>query len=137
MNAYNAIQKVIETRFRTAWGDTTPIVYENITSGVSDEEYVRISIAWGGAEPHSIGPNNESREIGVIYVQVFLPAGYGSRRSLELAELVKPIFNEQIIEDLTDDVLLYCNPTGIRSVSRQEEGLFQLNAVTPFEFRRN
>lgn len=81
--------------FTAEWGDTTPIVWSNVSFMPGfNEPWVRFNVVTGEAQQASIGSPgaNYFRYTGVIDVQVFTPTGAGDSAALELADKIIGIF---------------------------------------------
>lgn len=99
-------RELIETHFQTNWNildNDIPVTFDEHGSKPNkDELSVRLSIGSGRSEQISVGdPNNNlQRSAGVILIQLFAPAGKGSKAMRELADMVEPIFKNKTLGNI-------------------------------------
>jgi hypothetical protein len=93
-------KNAIENHFTTAWGSTTPIVFENGEAPQDAVEWVRLSIQNGDAYQASLGDNPVFRHPGIVFVQIFTPKDDGSGRAIELADIVDGIFRNAVFSGI-------------------------------------
>lgn len=131
----------IGTLFNTEWGTTTPISWPNrdFTPPVS-QEWVRFSVVPADAFKIEIGSgNNQTRTVGLVFVQVFVPVGSGDGRAGELASLAIEVFADKDIQvfDPADGVtvvgrVMFRSPTA-RSIGIEGESIYyQLSVSVPY-----
>lgn len=90
------IRKSIEGTFQTAWGDTTPIAFQNVAfSYPSNKEFVRITVGFGKAFQQSMGSQKLARQFGVVMFQVFTGNNTGTARNSQLCDTIAAIFRYQ------------------------------------------
>jgi hypothetical protein len=77
----------IETAFKAGWGPTPPIAWGNTTPPMPDSApWVRFTIIHAPARLRSWTGNVYAYERpGIVFVQVFVPLGTGTRTGTELA----------------------------------------------------
>ena len=91
-----------------------------------DEPWVRLTILPGTQTQVSMGAVRRFRRIGVIIVQIFVPAGSGDGLARELADSVANIYQGRTINGVI------CRGTGLDRVG--VEGAWSMwNAGTPYQ----
>ncbi len=91
---YEQQRNDIETRFKNAWGSTTPIAWQNVgftppTSG----SFVRFAILNGDSNQMSVGSTaGLYRNAGVIQISVYTEPNQGTRAGLLLADQAAAVF---------------------------------------------
>mgnify|MGYP003635785188 CR=1 FL=1 len=108
---------------------TVEIAYPNVqyepTKGTN---WVRFTINWGQQDPASIGAlNNRYRTTGVITVQIFAAQGEGPVAALGIADNVVATLRGTTISGIRTKGTRLQNIGG-------DDGWFQINAITPFEY---
>lgn len=122
---YLDVQKAVLREFESAW-TMTPVRTRN-EQGDEPAEFVRISIILGDTEQLTIGPTPETRNFGVVIVQIFTELGIGTFRSAELVYNVRQIFH---LKDISE-----ARFGAIRVVTIGETSThYQENVVCPFHF---
>lgn len=93
---------ILETAFKTAWGNTTPIAWGNTTPPMPDANWVRFTIIHADSELRSWSGNvgNYDRR-GIIFVQIFVPLGSGTRSASDLSLMVMNILEGKTFGVLT------------------------------------
>ncbi len=90
--------KAIETRLQANWS-TTPIKYENAPFPEPTAAYVALFIRDGEGNQISLGSPAVRRWPGLIILQIFVPADTGTRKALEYADDLGPIFDRVQFSD--------------------------------------
>lgn len=89
--------KICETRLKTGWtasaASAVSIRWPNVpwkqpTSG----EWISFHLLPGDGEQASLGSSKLERQFGLVMVQIFTPKNKGTRRALDLADIVGGIF---------------------------------------------
>lgn len=91
----------VGTLFANGWGSTTPVSIPNKDfTPPQDTEWVRLSLQQADAFRLEMGAgaNRQSRTVGIVFVQVFVPVDTGDGRASELADLAAAIFRDQVVE---------------------------------------
>ncbi len=98
----------IQSRFIDQWGATTEIAYDNKEVDVKGlDEWVRLSVRSMGSGQESLGPTG-SRKFeykASVFVQIFTELGTGTKRSNELAQMVRDIFEGVGFSDMRVDAV--------------------------------
>ena len=124
-----AMHVEIMGRFQTLWGVTTPVNLPNERfDPPTSEPYVIIRIL-PTSKTNAVG--NSYNEIGgSIVIQIKTPAGrIGQKSANDLYDLILPIFNTKTFGSTST------SPTVPRFVGDNNEGWFQINAITQFRYR--
>lgn len=129
---FAATESTIRSRFNTQWSSlrpTIPAFFDNAGDDVTppeDSTWVRLTVLPGGSSQVEMGNLRRWRRVGVIVVQIFVPAASGTGLALELGDTVRDIF-----EGLTVSGVIF------RATSLNRVGLdgawLQYNASTPFQ----
>lgn len=129
---FAATEAAIRSRFNTQWSSlrpTIPAFFDNAGDDVTppeDSTWVRLTILPGDSSQVEMGNTRRWRRVGVLIVQIFVPAASGTGLALELGDTVRDIF-----EGLTVSGVIF------RATSLNRVGLdgawLQYNAITPFQ----
>lgn len=129
---FAATESTIRSRFNTQWSSlqpTIPAYFDNAGDDVTppqDSTWVRLTVLPGASQQVEMGNLRRWRRVGVIIVQIFVPAASGTGLALELGDTVRDIF-----EGLTVSGVIF------RATSLNRVGLdgawLQYNATTPFQ----
>ncbi len=129
---FDATESTIRSRFNTQWSSlrpTIPAFFDNAGDDVTPPQnsaWVRLTILPGASQQVAMGNTRRWRRIGVIAVQIFVPAASGTGLALELGDTVRDIF-----EGVTVSGVIF------RATSLNRVGLdgawLQYNANTPFQ----
>lgn len=94
--SFYLIGKAVTDRWTAQWSNTTPTAYENTPySPAGDAPWVRVVVREGGASQVSLGfPQTLDRHTGIVYIQVFVPAGQGEDRARWLADRAAAVFRK-------------------------------------------
>lgn len=96
----------------------------------SKAAWIAVSIRDGDASQIELGSTkNTHRHPGLVIVQVFVPALWGDKTALDLADSVAALFRRQRADDM-DGSIVFRTPT-IRVIGR-EGAFFQVNVSVPF-----
>jgi hypothetical protein len=120
----------IRQRFETEWAAAQPTVTATFgdvdTTPPEDEAYVRLHILPGDQRQVSMGKYRRFRRVGVVIVQIYVPAGKGDGLARELADSVADIFQGRTVSGVI------FRGTGLTRVGI--DGAFvQWNAQTPYQ----
>ncbi len=86
------VDQAVATAFRTAWGGTTPIAWDNVPfDSESRTEFARLSLQHISGELVELAGSMFRRQ-AVLFVQVFTAANAGKSRALQLGEQAMAIF---------------------------------------------
>ena len=140
-----AERKAIGTLFNTGWGSTTPISYQNRDfSPPEGSEWVRLTINPADSFRIELGTGlKHERTVGIVQVQVFVPANTGDGRSTELGDMVADIFRDQQVDllDPSDGVtvmgrIIFRTPTlrpiGVDTRLEMKGLFYQMNVSVPY-----
>ncbi len=129
---FAATENEIRSRFATQWAIEQPSVqvfYDNAGDDVTPPQntaWVRLTILPGQSQQVEMGRLRRWRRVGLIVVQIFVPAASGTGLAQELGDSVRDIF-----EGVTLSGVLF------RATSLNRVGLdgawLQYNATTPFQ----
>lgn len=83
----------LETTFQAGWGTTTPIAWGNTTPPMPDASpWVRFTMVHAPSRLRSWSGNRVNYERpGIVFVQIFVPLGAGTRTGSELGYMVMNI----------------------------------------------
>ena len=125
-------ESTIRSRFDTQWSSlrpTIPVFFDNAGDDVQPPQnsaWVRLTVLPGSSQQVEMGRLRRWRRIGVVAVQIFVPAASGTGLVQELGDTVIEIF-----EGLTLSSVIF------RATSLIRVGLdgawLQYNANTPFQ----
>lgn len=125
-------ESTIRSRFDTEWSSlrpTIPVFFDNAGDDVEPPQnaaWVRLTVLPGASQQVEMGRLRRWRRIGVVAVQIFVPAASGTGLAQELGDTVIEIF-----EGLTLSSVIF------RATSLIRVGLdgawLQYNANTPFQ----
>ena len=129
---FAAAEATIRTRFNSEWSSlrpTIPVFFDNAGDAVQPPQnsaWVRLTVLPGGSQQVEMGRLRRWRRVGVIAVQIYVPAASGTGLAQELGDTVRDIF-----EGLTLSSVIF------RATSLNRVGLdgawLQYNATTPFQ----
>ena len=129
---FAATESTIRSRFNTQWSSlrpTIPVFFDNAGDDVQPPQnsaWVRLTVLPGSSQQVEMGRLRRWRRIGVVAVQIFVPAASGTGLAQELGDTVIEIF-----EGLTLSSVIF------RATSLIRVGLdgawLQYNANTPFQ----
>lgn len=89
------INTIVESKFSTDWGATTPIRFENIPFTPPVTSWVAISVKEGDSQKISLGPGLQCRRtLGIIFVEIFTALDIGSATARGYADTIKGIFRD-------------------------------------------
>ncbi len=132
------VHKTIETTLKTgvlaSAEPTLPIRWPNVpwkqpTAG----EWIALKIVPGDGMQASLGQTKLSRQLGLVMVQVFTPKNSGTRRALDLADLIGSIFRHQT--KTSSDVSVIFREPQMGDVGERMDN-FQTNVQIPFQGER-
>lgn len=90
------LQYDIESHFSDNWTET-PVVYQNIAYNEMTE-FIRVTILSGPREQASLGCNNNTyRTTGVVIIQVFTPKNTGTKRALDIVDMLIAFLQSKVI----------------------------------------
>ena len=100
---YDTAIKTIRAFFATAWGNTTPVAYDDVSFTPPPQTYVRFNISHFDGFQASIGSptNNRHRRVGLINAQVFQPQGQASKDARLKADLIVSAFLGKDVSGIT------------------------------------
>ena len=128
--SFEALRDSIEARFDTNWA-TTPVAYENVDFTPPDGPWVRLTIIIGQGQTAGIdGTNPTVRDTGLISIQLFVPAGTGTKLADGYIDSLVAIYEHTRF----DGILAYTAspvPLGVT------DGWHQTNITIPFRRVRN
>jgi len=129
---FAAAETTIRTRFNSEWSSlrpTIPVFFDNAGDSVQPPQnsaWVRLTVLPGTSQQVEMGRLRRWRRVGVIAVQIYVPAASGTGLAQELGDTVRDIF-----EGLTLSSVIF------RATSLNRVGLdgawLQYNATTPFQ----
>ena len=94
----------IEGRFNTAWGNTTPIAWDNASFTPPDTAWVRLAIRNGASITEAIGGAGAgdvlNQYLGRIWIQIFVPDNTGTGEARTLADTAAAIFNQVTFDNI-------------------------------------
>lgn len=135
--SFAAEAKVIEERFNSQWGSTTPIRWDNVdynpTAGVT---YVELQIHQSNTNIVGIGGNSNMHRIrGLISINIYVAINSGTRSGRELGDQAAQIFREQQLTDTDsstgEDIVVFCLAASVTRLGKVEDW-FVHNVTIPF-----
>lgn len=118
------IQRDIETHFSNNWTETS-IVYQNVAYNELNE-FIRLNVLSGKRFQASLGcVNNTYRTPGVLMIQIFTPKNEGTKRALDIADLLISFLQSKVIGTVNFKTL-YISFQGI------VDSFYQVNLNCPF-----
>lgn len=91
-----SINQIVESRLNTSWGVTTPIHYENVdfTPPVGSS-WISCAVKETDSKKITLGSGAQVRRtIGSIFIEIFVPLGFGSVGGRTYADQIKSIFRD-------------------------------------------
>lgn len=129
---FAATESTIRTRFNTQWSSlrpTIPVFFDNAGDEVQPPQnsaWVRLTVLPGASQQVEMGRLRRWRRVGIIALQIFVPAASGTGLASELGDTVIEIF-----EGLTLSGVIF------RATTLNRVGLdgawLQYNANTPYQ----
>lgn len=94
---------IIENIFNTAWGNTTPIKFENVPfNPPSNAAWVEVSVHDGSSSKKTLGPSVQlRRSLGTVFITVYGPLNQGSKPTRQLADQITAIFRDLQTDGIT------------------------------------
>ncbi len=93
---------ILETTFKQGWGTTTPIAWGNTVAPMPDSHWVRFTVIHGDSRLRSwSGTTLNFERNGIVFVQIFVPLGSGTRASSDLSHKVLNILEAKDLGTLT------------------------------------
>jgi hypothetical protein len=125
----------IEGAFKSEWGSTVPVDYNNDMQSVPQPPFVRLTVRNGGASrPDSMGGDTIRYErYGVVFVQVFTALGIGPAVADDLARKAADILEGRCFGFANNDVLSL-NAATQTDIGNNDAGHWQVNVSIPFTF---
>jgi hypothetical protein len=126
MTVAEAMEHLAE-RFLVRWAARTPVAWPNDTAfeAPADGAWVRYSVQFGASDAATF---REEEHSGIVYLQIFTPAGTGDRDAREYAERAAAIFRRY-----EQDGLRFGVPS-MRYIGQDAQWL-QYNVTAPFVFQ--
>lgn len=127
---YSADAQTIRERFNAEW----PVEQPGIPFSFGDVEYnppddepwVRVNTLSGAQTQVSMGKLRRFRRVGIVVVQIFVPAGSGDGTARELADSVSAIYQGRTVNGVI------FRGTGLTRVG-VDGAWVQYNASTPYQ----
>ena len=125
-------KKELESFFIDGWGITTPILFDDVSLDMSNEDqWVRVIVQPYSNRNITIGNSMNSsgtrRDMGVVVIQVNVKKNIGSGTAWELVDQVKGIMvNKSIVSNLWTD------SGDVRRSGAEESGFYQLSVSIKF-----
>lgn len=129
---FAATEAAIRSRFNSQWSTlrpTVPLYFDNAGDDVTPPQnsaWVRLTVLPGASQQVEMGRLRRWRRVGVIVVQIFVPAASGTGLAMEIGDTVRDIF-----EGVTLSGVIF------RATSLNRVGLdgawLQYNASTSFQ----
>lgn len=135
------INTIVESRFATLWGVTTPVAYDNVnfTPPVGGS-WVSVKVREGTSRKITLGSGAQVRRtLGTAFVEIFTPVGIGSKTCRDYADQVIAVFRDARVSGVlfmesSLNVLgeeYYTNSgTGVPATSQQ----YQAVVAIPFRY---
>jgi len=136
MGDFTDTRAVIEGRFASGWGSTTPVRWENAPFlPPAESPYVALFIRDGYGQPIALGPHPLHRFLGVVITQVFVAEGDGNGAARSLGDQVAAVWRDSEGRGVqlavgTNGVLTFSTP--YLEVIGARNGFWQANVSAPF-----
>lgn len=128
-----AMETLLESRFNTQWGVTTPIAWDNVDyTPVSGTSYVTFRIMPNYGNQVSLGKHPLIRSIGLIEINVMTPVNNGRRPGATLADSVLAVFRDAYGRGWQSGTLT-CH-AGYISNNMKESEWYRHVVLIPFEY---
>ena len=135
MGAFTDAENAIRQRLAAAW-TTTPVVYENQPyEAPGTTPFVFCEILQGGADQMSLGSTTLRlyRLTGIIILNIFTPAGTGTKLGNEYADSLATIFRGVSFSG----VLTFAPRKSSNSGPTDDGKWHRISIITPFQFDAN
>lgn len=92
--SFDDAQDAIESRFKTSWGSTSKVVYENTEwpDPKKEDEFVALTVVESVGQLIELRQQALTRYSGTIILQVFVTQGKGTGKTSALADAFGEIF---------------------------------------------
>lgn len=98
----SAANIAIENLFKTGWGSTTGVKYDNVPFTVPTTAWVSIEVWDGAALKASLGNGARlRRSTGTVFVNIYTPLNKGSKAARDYADSVCAIFRDKQVSGIT------------------------------------
>ena len=98
----SALNIAIEDTFKTAWGNTTPVRYDNVSFDPPSTPWLSLEVWDGKSIKASVGVGSQLRRtIGTVFISIFTPLNGGSRPARLFADQVSTIFRDLVVNGVT------------------------------------
>ena len=128
--SFEDTRKAIEVRFKTAWGTTTPIRFENAPAIDGINPFVALTILDGEGEQISLGTPALRRWVGLIVIQIFVKADTGTQQARAYATQAGAVFDRAEFSSGNSGTIRSRIPS-VRAIGVRD-GWYQLNVSVPF-----
>ncbi len=129
MNIQTARQ-VIANQIDDEWEETVICWPNHEFTEPKDEAWLRMNLKFGKNESVTIGSNGQTRQTGIVWLNLFSPRFSGTDTAYERMDIMKSIFNNLSLADG-----LQFKASNVMDIGVQNDGLWYQNAVwTPFYF---
>lgn len=121
---------IIEEHLSENWDENVaPVHWPGTKFTPPDGLWIRLVINWGDGFEDTMGPTNLNRLVGIIIISVFDKPGSGEGGMNELADMVRDLFNRQILEDV-----VRCSAASPpKTAGEGDKSWQQCNVTIPFE----
>lgn len=118
------LQYDIESHFSNNWVET-PVVHQNIAYNELNE-FIQLTILSGTRVQASLGCNNNTyRTTGVLIIQIFTPKDTGTKRALDIVDLLITFLQSKVIGTVNFK-------TPYISFQNIVDSFYQVNLTCPF-----
>ena len=126
--SFNAVRQAIEQRMVSNWAGPATVAYENTRfDQPAGSQWLRLTVREGESETAGLkGSAIGVRRNGLIIVQVFTPAGDGTKSAREAADSVAAIFEHQRFSGITT------YNASISVVGMTKDSWHQINVTIPY-----
>lgn len=120
-----------KAQFEAAFQPPVPVQFENVEfKRPANDEWVRLSIVNGDTARRCIGPGAKRRNVGIVYVNIFVKANSGTKRAREIADKVATIMQEKTLASGSDWIETL--DTSIQPLGTMDN-LYQISVRTPYQ----
>lgn len=127
INSYQDERITIESHFKSKWGATTPVLFENNKkSPPKTGNWVRFQLIDSEKTQKSIGTSQLHRNTGQVIIQIFVKRGEGLGESFDLSDMAINVFDVVQLDSIQFRA-------GYRiAVGEVGEEWYQTNVIIPF-----
>lgn len=130
---YDQAVAALRAYFASGWGSLTPVAYDDQPFDIPNSQtWVRFNIRHVDGDQTTMGDpgNNRHRQLGVVTVQVFQPAGQASTDARDKAQAAIDLFIGKTVNGI------HFSKTHPREIGPDKAGFYQINVIANFRYDR-